>query len=100
MTGPAGVLDALRQATSGHAEAAGDGDAVDGVPARFVAAPGSTELESPTNFSSLSTSSCHRVAVMDSPPRWKRAPSSPPLPLTRPGTGVALAVTPRASLEW
>jgi glycolate oxidase FAD binding subunit len=43
MTGPAGVLDALRQATSGHAEAAGDGDAVDGVPARFVAAPGSTE---------------------------------------------------------
>ena len=43
MTGPAGVLDALRQATGGHAEPAGDGDAVDGVPARFVAAPGSTE---------------------------------------------------------
>ena len=42
MTGPAGVLDALRQATGGHAEPAGDGDAVDGVPARFVAAPGST----------------------------------------------------------
>jgi len=43
MTGPAGVLDALRQATRGHAEPAGDGDAVDGVPAGFVAAPGSTE---------------------------------------------------------
>jgi glycolate oxidase FAD binding subunit len=43
MTGSAGVLDALRQATGGHAEPAGDGDAVDGVPARFVAAPGSTE---------------------------------------------------------
>ena len=43
MTGPAGLLDALRQATGGHAEPAGDGDAVDGVPARFVAAPGSTE---------------------------------------------------------
>jgi glycolate oxidase FAD binding subunit len=43
MTGPAGLLDALRQATAGHAEPAGDGDAVDGVPARFVAAPGSTE---------------------------------------------------------
>ena len=43
MTGPAGVLDALRQATGGRAEPAGDGDAVDGVPARFVAAPGSTE---------------------------------------------------------
>jgi len=42
MTGPAGVLDALRQATGGHAGPAGDGDAVDGVPARFVAAPGST----------------------------------------------------------
>ena len=42
MTGPAGVLDALRQATGGHAEPAGDGDEVDGVPARFVAAPGST----------------------------------------------------------
>jgi len=42
MTGPAGVLDALRQATGGHADPAGDGDAVDGVPARFVAAPGST----------------------------------------------------------
>jgi hypothetical protein len=39
MTGPAGVLDALRQATGGHAEPAGDGDEVDGVPARFVAAP-------------------------------------------------------------
>ena len=43
MTGPAGVLDALRRATGGHAEPAGDGDAVDGVPARWVAAPGSTE---------------------------------------------------------
>jgi glycolate oxidase FAD binding subunit len=43
MAGPAEVLDALRQATGGHAEPAGDGDAVDGVPARFVAAPGSTE---------------------------------------------------------
>jgi glycolate oxidase FAD binding subunit len=43
MTGSAGVLDALRQATGGHAEPAGDGDTVDGVPARFVAAPGSTE---------------------------------------------------------
>jgi glycolate oxidase FAD binding subunit len=43
MTGPAGVLDALRQATGGHAEPAGDADAVDGMPARFVAAPGSTE---------------------------------------------------------
>ena len=43
MTGPAGVLDALRHATGGHAEPAGAGDAVDGVPARFVAAPGSTE---------------------------------------------------------
>jgi glycolate oxidase FAD binding subunit len=43
MTGPAGVLDALRQATGGHAEPAGDGDTVDGVPARFVAAPGSAE---------------------------------------------------------
>jgi glycolate dehydrogenase FAD-binding subunit len=42
MTGPAGVLDALRQATGGHAGPAGDGDAVDGVPTRFVAAPGST----------------------------------------------------------
>ncbi|HEY7103037.1 MAG TPA: FAD-binding oxidoreductase [Mycobacteriales bacterium] len=42
MTGPAGVLDALRQAAGGHAEQAGDGDAVDRVPARFVAAPGST----------------------------------------------------------
>jgi glycolate oxidase FAD binding subunit len=42
MTGPAGVLEALRQATGGHAGPAGDGDAVDGVPARFVAAPGST----------------------------------------------------------
>jgi glycolate dehydrogenase FAD-binding subunit len=42
MTGAAGVLDALRQATGGHAGPAGDGDAVDGVPARFVAAPGST----------------------------------------------------------
>ena len=42
MTGPAGVLDALRQATGGHAGPAGDGDAVDGVPAHFVAAPGST----------------------------------------------------------
>ena len=42
MTGPAGVLDALRQATGGHAGPAGDGDAVDGVPVRFVAAPGST----------------------------------------------------------
>jgi glycolate oxidase FAD binding subunit len=43
MTGPAAVLDVLRQATGGYAEPAGDGDAVDGVPARFVAAPGSTE---------------------------------------------------------
>ena len=43
MTGPAGLLDALRQATGGHAGPAGDGDAVDGVPARFVAAPGSTD---------------------------------------------------------
>ncbi len=43
MTGPAGLLDVLRQATGGHAEPAGDGDAVDGIPARFVAAPGSTE---------------------------------------------------------
>ena len=42
MTGPAAVLDALRQATGGHAEPAGDGDAVGGVPARCVAAPGST----------------------------------------------------------
>ena len=42
MTGPAGVLDALRQATGGHAGPAGDGDAVDGAPTRFVAAPGST----------------------------------------------------------
>jgi glycolate oxidase FAD binding subunit len=37
------VLDALRRATDGNAAEAGDGDAVDGVPARFVAAPGSTE---------------------------------------------------------
>jgi glycolate oxidase FAD binding subunit len=43
MTGPTGVLDALRRATDGNAAAAGDGDAVGGVPARFVAAPGSTE---------------------------------------------------------
>ena len=43
MTGPAGVLDALRKATGGHAEPAGDADTVDGVPARFVAAPGSTD---------------------------------------------------------
>jgi glycolate oxidase FAD binding subunit len=43
MTGPTGVLDALRRATGGHAEPAGDGDAVDGVPARWVATPGSTE---------------------------------------------------------
>jgi glycolate oxidase FAD binding subunit len=37
------VLDALRRATDGHAEAAGDGDTVGGVPARWVAAPGSTD---------------------------------------------------------
>ena len=43
MAGPTGLLDALRQATGGHAGPAGDGDTVDGVPARFVAAPGSTE---------------------------------------------------------
>jgi glycolate oxidase FAD binding subunit len=43
MTGPAAVLDALKRATDGNAAEAGDGDAVDGVPARFVAAPGSTD---------------------------------------------------------
>ena len=37
------VLAALVEATGGNAAAAGDGDAVDGVPARWVAAPGSTE---------------------------------------------------------
>jgi glycolate oxidase FAD binding subunit len=43
MTGPTGTLDALRRATDGHAEPAGDGDAVGGVAARWVAAPGSTD---------------------------------------------------------
>ena len=37
------VLAALARATGGHAREAGDGDAVGGVPARFVAAPGSTD---------------------------------------------------------
>ena len=40
MTGPTGTLEALRQATGGHAEPAGDADAVDGVPARFVGSRG------------------------------------------------------------
>ena len=39
----AAVLDALAAATGGHAGEAGPGDAVGGVPARFVAAPGSTD---------------------------------------------------------
>jgi glycolate oxidase FAD binding subunit len=37
------VLDALAAATDGHAGEAGAADAVGGVPARFVAAPGSTD---------------------------------------------------------
>jgi glycolate oxidase FAD binding subunit len=37
------VLAALARAAGGYARAAGEGDAVDGVPARFVAAPGTTE---------------------------------------------------------
>jgi len=37
------VLDALAKATDGHASVAGGDDRVDGVPARWVAAPGSTE---------------------------------------------------------
>ncbi len=37
------VLEALAGATGGHAAEAGEADAVDGVPARFVAAPGSNE---------------------------------------------------------
>jgi glycolate oxidase FAD binding subunit len=39
----AGVLEELQRATGGHAGAAGPGDAVGGVPATWVAAPGSTE---------------------------------------------------------
>jgi glycolate oxidase FAD binding subunit len=38
-----GMLDALARATGGHAGEAGEADQVGGVPARFVAAPGSTE---------------------------------------------------------
>jgi glycolate oxidase FAD binding subunit len=38
-----GVLDALQAATGGHAAAAGEADLVGGVPAKWVAAPGSTE---------------------------------------------------------
>ena len=37
------VLDALQQATAGHAGVAGERDLVGGVPAKWVAAPGSTE---------------------------------------------------------
>ena len=37
------VLDALERATAGHAGAAGEGDTVGGIPAKWVAAPGSTE---------------------------------------------------------
>lgn len=37
------VLDALQRATDGHAAVAGEADLVGGVPAKWVAAPGSTE---------------------------------------------------------
>ncbi len=37
------VLDALQRATAGHAAVAGEADLVGGVPAKWVAAPGSTE---------------------------------------------------------
>lgn len=39
----ADVLDRLKSATDGHAGAGGEGDAVDGVPARWVTRPGSTD---------------------------------------------------------
>ena len=54
------VLELLRAATSGHATAAGAADTVDGMPARWVASPGSTAETSAV----MRAAAAHDLAVV------------------------------------